>query len=447
MYVLRYVFAWLLTLCFLASCLLALGTVASQSQSREWTILLTVVSLSMGLLYLLTTHQRSYLRWRTGALWGGGWLFSAPSATSEQTIEKVLFMRRRGFDIEPVGGGWSNVLRREPVVGKPLYTEFLRGKTDVGRSRWLAGTPLKEVHEDLRKRGLVLVNLPSYAEVTVGAWVATLGHGMPGRIFDHALVSVSALVLDVKTGVVSFDGPSKLLDKFGRSKRRALQFLVLEVELTASPSMVTNSECIRSSRWLLDVSDAQWLLEKAAAVAVVFVGRSGSLALRWTPLRPGQRRPTRGIRRRIDDASYALFSVSGRFPGNPHGREHTQKLSDAIYLFSVYLWPIYTFFFLLLPLRNVELYTSDLDLSPEKLLEVTERLHTHYQTYNGRCEVRFLGGLTFFDCFSWSDKGLCALTEVLTDMGVQRAALHPGKFQPKGTESWSLELVEPAAMV
>lgn len=413
---------------------------------RGRTALLAAAFLVTALLYLLTSNRQSYTRWRAGRLWGGGWLFSTPTVSTEQTIEHAARLQRslrKGECVEVVGGAWSNVLRREPVRGSPLYMTLMRGKAEFGSSRWLAGTPLWEVHRELRKRGLVAVNVPSYSGVTIGAWVATIGHGMPGRMFDHGLICASALVLDIKTGIVSFDGPSKLEDKFGRSRSRAAQFLVLEVELSGSPSLVADVPCIRSSRWLLDdEKDAQWLLDKSAASAVVFVGRGGALALRWSPIKANQRRPSRGARFVLDDASYALFSLTGRLLRRADGLEHTQLLSDATYLFSAYLWPIYTLSFLLLPLRNTELYTTDLVLTPAKLMEVTQRLKSHYKTYNGRCEVRFLGVITFFDCFSWSYGGMGAIVEALADLGVERVAIHPGKFQPDAT-GWPLQVVDP----
>ena len=152
--------------------------------------------------------------------------------------------------------------------------------------------------------------------------------------------------------------------------------------------------------------------------------------MRWSQLLPGRKRPSRGRRRIFDDLGYTLFSVTGRLLSNANGKEHTQKLSDSVYLFSVYLWPLYTLAFLLLPIRNTELFTSDLDLTPSKVLEITHRLSAHYKTFNGRCEVRFLGTTTFFDSFSWSTEGFRALTNVLADVGVNHVALHTGKFQP-----------------
>ena len=452
MYALIYTLAWTSTALFLVASLgTFVGGVVSlanhpSENHLERTLLLAAAFLVTALLYLLTSNRQSYMLWRAGHVWGGGWLFSTPTVSTEQTIEHATRLQRSlrdGRRVEVVGGAWSNVLRREPVRGSPLYMTLMRGKAEVGGSRWLAGTPLWEVHRELRKRGLVAVNVPSYSGVTIGAWVATIGHGMPGRFFDHGLICASALVLDIKTGIVSFDGPSKLEDKFGRSRSRAAQFLILEVELSGSPSLVADVPCIRSSRWLLeDEKDAQWLLDKSAASAVVFVGRGGALALRWATIKAGQRRPSRGVLRVLDDASYALFSLTGRLLRRADGLEHTQLLSDATYLFSAYLWPIYTLMFLLAPLRNTEFFTTDLDLTSTKVIEVTQKLKAHYKTYSGRCEVRFLGVVTFFDCFVWSSGGMGAFVDVLADLGVQRVAIHPGKFQPDAV-GWSVEVVDP----
>ena len=76
---------------------------------------------------------------------------------------------------------------------------------------------------------------------------------------------------------------------------------------------------------------------------------------------------------------------------------------------------------------------------------VTAKVHPKKRAPNGRCEVRFLGVVTFFDVFSLSSGGMDALVQVLSDLGVQRVAMHPGKFQADTTE-WPLLLVEPASV-
>jgi hypothetical protein len=293
--------------------------------------------------------------------------------------------------------------------------------------RWKAGTRLADVQKELTKHGKVLVNVPSYTDVTIGAWVATMGHGMTGSRFDHDLVSVRAKVLDMATGiVVGNEGGAMLMNKFGSGPRYASQFLVLEVNLEASPTLVEDKLAVRSMRWIESLEDAQWALRTATDMMAVFVGHTRTLAITWV-VQPNGAPPINNAGA-LTDVWLALFSTTGRGMSKAQGLERTEKLSKAVYLFSVFLYPVYLFFYLSAGLINFEIYAR-MPLEPKKLLSISAALQPVLKRRWGRCEIRKLGGLVFFDFFAWSSEGVREVLSTLAKHGVVRASLHPGKYQ------------------
>ena len=93
----------------------------------------------------------------------------------------------------------------------------------------------------------------------------------------------------------------------------------------------------------------------------------------------------------------------------------------------------------------MELYTTDIPLTPTRTLKLTAALQDVYKTYSGRCELRFTGSRTYIDLFFWSTSGARAVLHVLSAFGVKKCALHPGKYQLNG--GWfaceNIELVTP----
>ena len=383
-------------------------------------------------LFFLMYGPAAQLRYRTGmGLFGGlggTGVDAAPSSLSAVRAAATSF-RIRGLSPTAVGGAWSNVLRVETTKGPRMHMRRMVGKVPNLPLTWYAGTTCMDVNNELRQLSLPLqlVNVPSYGGVTLGAWVATQGHGMTGRFFSHGPVTVKARVLHMLSGIETDDGPEMLLDKFGNGPEKARQYLVLTVSIGESASLVPDVKMLRQGRWLKTVDDAEWALRKEAQVACLFIGGSKTLALTWQP-HAGEDVRGGGL---LMDVGITLFAVVGYGLSDPSGpgRDRTELLSKVPAFFHFYLSPLYIWALMLVGVMNAEFYTSDLDLTPERMLKLSNEIQAVYKRYNGRCEFRFTGKLTYFDLFAFSDGAVISVLQVLAANGVKLVAQHPGKYQ------------------
>lgn len=390
--------------------------------------------LLLGLFFLVFVlwmrSSATQLRFRAGMGFFSGMGGVATDAAPFSPTELVLMTQRfrvKGILPRVVGGAWSNVLRMETSYGPRLHMRRMVGRVPNLPLAWYAGTELMTINKELRKRGLQLLNVPTYGCVTVGAWVATQGHGMPGRAFSHAPITVKAKVIDLLTGIETEDGPDMLLDKFGQGLERAQQFLILWVSLEGSPTLVPNRQMLRQGRWLKTIDDAAWVNRKDAQAAVLFVGGSNTLALTWQP-HMGDDVRGGGV---LMDLGISMFAVVGWGLSDPSGpgRDRTELLEKVPGFFHFYLSPVYVWFFLLLGVMNAEFYTSDLSLTPELTLKLCAEIQQVYKRHTGRCELRFLGKLTYFDLFAVSTETTLEVLRVLANNGVTRITQHSGKYQ------------------
>ena len=142
------------------------------------------------------------------------------------------------------------------------------------------------------------------------------------------------------------------------------------------------------------------------------------------------------------DAGILMFSAIGCGLSNPggRGRDRTEMLSDVPDFFYFYLSPILIWFIMILAATNVEIYTSDLDLTPELLLRLCDDFRAMYKRHSGRCYIRFSGKMTYFDLYVRSTSAAAEALQTLAANGVKRAAQHPGKYM------WRSELFECAGI-
>lgn len=394
-YRLRYILVWLVPMiffgAFITSTVLGVWWL-SVDQYFRYSAYAFALALDFLILFLFMRGSTQQLRYRIGMDLFGSLVGDrddvAPDSLDAILNEVSMFI---GEDSKPnvVGNGWSNVLRQQTTESPRIHMRCMVGRVPGMPLTWYAGTSVMDVQKQLKEENLQLVNVPSYGGVTLGAWVATIGHGMTGRAFSHGMISVKAKVLDLHTGIVTDDGPDMLLYKFGRGHERAAKFLVLTVTLKDSPTLVQNSKMLRQARWLATVDDAKWVLRKEAQVAVVFIGSKSSLALTWQP-HIGSDVVGGGL---LMDLSIITFAVVGIGLSKPsgNGRDRTETLDNAPLFFHVYLSPIYIWFLLLFNLKNIEMFTTDIPLTPELTLKLTAALQDVYKKFKGRCELRFLG--------------------------------------------------------
>ena len=423
------------------------STLHEYGSHREQGTTFVFVAVVLFFFVFLMRGSAQQLRFRSGmGFFGGIGGESTDSAPITVAEVKKAAQQFRVIGVLPtvVGGAWSNVLRMESATGPRLHMRRFVGPVPGRDLTWYAGTQCMDVNKALLKRDrpMQLINVPSYGGVTLGAWVATQGHGMTGRAFSHGVITVRARVLDMLSGIETDDGPENLMDKFGKGEQRARQYVVLFVTVAESPTLVPDVKMLRQGRWLETTEDAAWIHSDEAQVAVMFIGGSNTLALRWKP-HTGADVKGGGL---LMDLGIVMFAVLGWGLSDPRGkgRDRTERLSKVPMFFHFYLSPIYIWFFMIVGAMNLEFYTSDLTgLTPELTLKLSTEIQAVYKRYNGRCELRVTGKITYFDLFALSPGAYREVLRVLAANGVKRVAQHPGKYQlrPEEFSCAGLELV------
>lgn len=427
-YVSKFVLAWALGVAVFP--LLCIGValpilIVDSMHSSVYASLISVGVVGMGVWVWL--YVSSQVRLRAGAGGLGYVPRLATSPATKQDLERVcnhIFEMTGGLP-RVVGGGWSNVLQRRSAVGNLVYTHRMKGLVDKAvPTKWLPGTPIADVQRYLGnlQPPQVLVNVPSYSYVSIGAWVATLGHGWPGGQFTHSLPAVKARVLDCKTGIITSANPALLRDYFGKGEQRARQFVVLYVDLNESETLVQDQRVQRQLKYVRSLMDVAWIRGKDSVMAALLVGRSETLALKWQRVNLQSTDSAKWL----TNVRISLFATTGAF--GPPNETRIEKVSSGVALLSLYLYPLYVAMWLLIGLTNFEFYTN-VKLSDEDLHTLTKSLQSVHRVHGGRCEIRFLSTTTFFDFFAWNAQGMRAMMSALVRVGITEAALHPGKFQ------------------
>jgi hypothetical protein len=328
----------------------------------------------------------------------------------------------------PVGGGWSFVLGMRRARGNLLYTRNLVGRdtTDESGMSWLAGTKMRDVQRDLAEKGLTILSVPSYEWVTVGAYIATQGHGMLGVHATQRIVEANARVLDLKTMIQTHDSPECLLSKFGNGPQKARQYLILSVSFANSRAISRINQFIyRETRYLTKHSDAEWLLHKKHLLAVVFIGRERTILIGWRRGSDGKELQSRGGW--TFDFRLALFAVQGRFEGNPENGGKWVRPDRAAKLFSYFLYPSFVYSSVLLNIRNYDVFSRDIPILAENVLACSNAMQPVMKKHGSRCELRFIFGAMSFDFFATSEMALLDFLNALYELGVRNISVHPGK--------------------
>lgn len=403
---------------------------AKGSHPRQAIVLYTLAALAF-FEFVLFSLPAAQLRYRAG----DGLIFGCagePSSFAPTNLGEARNaaqkLRVAGEHGAVVGGAWSNVLQYRSTRGPRLHLRRLVGRAPerYGHQAWLAGTELMDVNRELAKAGLQLLNVPSYGCVTVGAWVATQGHGMAGAKTEQARIQVRAWVLDLLTGIETDDGPEALLEKFGSGPVKAAQFMVLVVVLDESKALGREQALLRQTKMLRVPEDVTWFLRKDTVARVVFVGNSKALAITWDDAKGRERRRGGGVFK-LQVLGFATTGWGGLL-GSADNRDHTEKTSAVALFFHVFLNPLYIWFYLASGVVNFEAYTTDVPITPEALLTLTTHLQDVHRRHGGRSELRVQGKFLYVDGFAWNRRGIRATFAALADLGAKRVALHPGKY-------------------
>jgi len=380
------------------------------------------------LVFALMYRDAARLRYRAGSgLLGGlcGERGSFAPRTMDELIAACDTARRSGDRLSVVGSAWSNTLGQRTVRGRRLYMHRAVGRLGNART-WLAGTPLKQIQRELAAEdpSVQLVGVPGSSYVTIGAWIATLGHGNSGPAATHGLVIASAKVYDQATGLSMDMSPLKVMEAFGKGPGLAAQYVVLSV--TAEEGIYENITVKRQGAQLVNLTDANWALDKRSVMRAVFIGNTKTLALRWIP-----HTGTELAESTVLKVWLFVFAALGWGSAMPYykGKDSTGRLSDEVYLFPDALTPPQLWSQMILNIVNYELYTKDITLDASTLLQISDRLQRIHSEHGGRTELRTLGKYVFFDMAMWANTNAFRdAFAALHELGVNKCAQHPGKY-------------------
>jgi hypothetical protein len=405
------------------------ATSSTLAQHPEWVaVALSVMAVCL-LLFALMYRDVARLRFRAGSGFFGG-LCGERYSVAPQTLDELktackeagLAARR----LSPVGSAWSNTLGQRTTTGHRIYMHRATARLPGGRT-WLAGVTLKQVQNELAAEtpSLQLIGVPSSSYVTLGAWVATLGHGNSGPAATHDLVVVSACVFDQTMGIALEMNAARLMDVFGKGPEIAANHIVLTVTL-GEQSLYKNSDLRRQGKRVQTLAHANWALDDRAVMRAIFIGNTKTLALRWMPHKG---KPlAESIVLKVWLFVFAAMGWGSAMP-NYEGKDSSGKLSDEVYLFPDSFNPPQLWFQMILNIVNYELYTKDVKVDGAALLDISTVLQKLHAKHGGRTELRTLGEYVFFDMAMWtSATAFRDAFKALHTLGVKKCAQHPGKY-------------------
>jgi hypothetical protein len=427
----RYIIAYLVLSVFFVA-FVTLFTITHVFVGDSSIAIPSVIAASVSLFVFVVTRShdvQTRLRAGNNVLQGVLGFGSCTPRTIQELRTGLAAIKKRGETPTIVGGAWSNVLQMQTSRGSLVYTRHLFGEdpNDPTGFSWLAGTSLVYVQKALAAKGLQIASVPSYEWVSVGAWVATQGHGMAGPFAEHSIVFASALVLDLALGIETTDGPDQLLEKFGSGEKRAGQYVVLSVRLSpASSGLLSMTPALyRESRFLKTIADARWLIDQKHVMSVVFIGHEKTILIGWKRHDASDKQaPGSGA---LFNLRLALFAVLGWGSGNVEDQETVETVTSATKLFSVFLSPFFVFSALALNAKNYELFSRDLPITAETLVRCSEAFQPLMKEHGGRLEFRFIKGVICYDVFQTSEKGMLAFLHKLAELGIKTISYHPGK--------------------
>lgn len=378
--------------------------------------------------FVLMYRDAARRRYRAGSGFLGG-LCGEPSSTTPRTEDELEAACEEaalgGYRLTAVGNAWSNTLGQRTTRGRRIYMHRAAART--GPRTWLAGATLKQVQKELAAEtpSVQMVGVPSSSYVTLGAWVATMGHGNSGPAATHDLVVASARVFDQNLGGALDLNPARLKSVFGQGAEVASNHTVLSVTLEEQ-ALYKNVDLRRQGKRVQTVAHANWALDPRAVMRAIFIGNSKTLALRWTP---HEGKPLKeSIVLKVWLFVFAAMGWGSAMP-NYEGKDSSGKLSDEVYLFPDSFNPPQLWSQMILNIVNYEVYTKDIQLDGTKLIQISERLQELHAKYGGRTELRTLGDIVFFDMAMWAgEAAFRASFEALRKVGVLKCAQHPGKY-------------------
>ena len=233
---------------------LLIPTAIALAALEEWIPAVAVLTVA-----LLTRTKAFQVRLRTGR-----WRARAPFKTA--TMVKKL-----QEEYTPLGRGWGIYLKREIPTGKCVHTYNFTGTySNKDGTFWKCGTTIGRIAKHYKSKGKAFHSMPSWENISLGAWVTQHNHGSGGDIgkpSNECFYKVHFIDTDNIERVEYYDTELDIKYLIGMSFR----------------DLAKNKEYTK-----VRVDDIKEWLKKDAFQRVMFLHGEKAIGVRWEKRHPGE---------------------------------------------------------------------------------------------------------------------------------------------------------------
>ena len=414
--------------------LLLLAAAAVESAASTWAAVAALAALAV-FMQLKSTRIRNRI-----AAWPG---FCArefvPHTCAELQLAIAQAKRtgcRRGAYPEIVGHGWGYFLSRTASQGPRIYTHRMQKREGLW---WNAGATLEDVarHYEQKENGnKALTSAPTMNYISVGAWFAMGNHGNGGnhpQTLGSSGTMRQARIVDMETQEVRCVDYKKLRCLFD-DPATARRYCVLQVCIDES-SLAENKFLKKCAIDVNTKETADEWLKGNARLRVLFMGaaRSYGLGIRWDDADENELKQNRHVDPHFGSrrSTYLQADVCSIVCG---WREATKKWSGVTTYANANRWMPFVFPWQMALTAaagyiNYELVFRLACFEKTKLWRLVCDMIQVHRLCGGRSEVRHgqSGKAIFLDVSMRAH--FKEPLRVIKALGVEKFALHPGKYQ------------------
>ena len=373
----------------------------------QWLSVLSVPCLLLSVYswwWLLLLFPAVYFRWYHVELRSGG---SGPAPSDRSGMLRAW---RPGVRV--VGQGWSYFLQRRRA-GRVLYSYNFSGRYVLGGVEyWASGTLIGVVARWYEERGLSFWSLPSYENVSLGAWLVDLNHGSQGDVGEPSSSSFDMVDYVDRSGVVR-------QDRYGSTVSFGCVLGVSFARLRGN--VLLEKRALFSTEDLLLEDVRAWLAPSVQRV--LFVGRRAiGVVWRYPESSAGAHRDPHCCSRCCLWFQLDPWNVCCRCALEPVERFHSLVPLYEVNRFVPYVFPAMT----LCACFHLN-YEVIVDMGDRDACATIYGLYLGVRDVPGRFEIRFGRRYLFVDVSMSRD--LSVPLEVLVGLGFDTYALHASKYQ------------------
>ncbi len=318
-----------------------------------------------------------------------------------------------------VGYGWSFFLQKR-VPQKPIFTyRFTSSKPD-NHGFWKAGTSLKTVASYYEKQNKAFPSLPSYQNITLGAWIMTKSHGSSGDIGAPS---------DSKFDRIKYLSKNQTVENVCYKS-----FKIKDVHCILYVSFKEMDKNI----WLkkIEVPTFKDWIETEAYQRVCFIGKNQDVMIRWEIVNQLDY-TNRDIREKIMEKNFHVdphrcsrfclwFQADVCTSAGCRCKEPSKNFNSYVKLAEVnrfvpFIFPVLTLF--VWNVVNFEIILKE--TNTHIIRRDYEKIKKFHKKYGGRTEIRFGTKVLFLD--------VCIQKKYIREYPIKHDKYHLGKYQPKRT--------------